>query len=102
MQKFNPEKLKEYTKKLKLLPLNIENKKYKKTLAVKVLLLLGLMLFDFVVLCYLFNIVLHTFIAIVLAYVTQHYLYKYDLNFYTEFYKFLFKNDKKMMECLDD
>lgn len=102
MKTLNTEKLFKYSEIAKRLPHTIENKKYKRNLSIKLFIMAGFMLFDYIILCYLFSMFMYTVIALIVAYFVYNYLYTRGLTFFATIYKLLFKNDKKMMECLDE
>lgn len=102
MKKLNFEKLNNYINSLKSLVLTPENIKYQINLSKKLFLLTGFMLFNYILLCYLFSMLVHIILAIVLAYIVYSCLYGLHLTFFITVYIFLFKNDKKMMECVDE
>lgn len=102
MKKLNFEKLENYRQSLQMSPLTPENIKYRLNLSKKLFLLAGFMLFNFVALCYLFSMLVHVILAVIFAYLVYNYLYVRHLTFFITVYIFLFKNDKKMMECVDE
>ena len=102
MKKLNFEKLENYRQSLQMPPLTSENIKYRLNLSKKLFLLAGFMLFNFVALCYLFSMLVHIILAVIFAYLVYNYLYVRHLTFFITVYIFLFKNDKKMIECVDE
>ena len=102
MKTLNTEKLFKYSEIAKRLPNTIENRKYKRTLSLKLFAMVGFMLFDYIILCYLFSMLMYTVVAVIMAYFVYNYLYTHGLTFFAAIYMWLFKNDKKMMECLDE
>ena len=98
MKKLNFKKLEVYSYSLKSLPLT----RYRIDVSKKLFILLGYMIFEFVILTYLFGMILHIILALIIAYLVYAYLFAYNFTFLTTVYILLFKNDKKMMECLDD
>lgn len=102
MKKLNFEKLNNYIQSVKMSSLTPENIKYQIDLSKKLFLLAGFMLFNYILLCYLFSMLIHIILAMIVAYVVYAYLYARHLTFLITVYIFLFKNDKKMMECVDE
>lgn len=102
MKTLNTEKLFKHSEIAKRLPNTIENRKYKRNLSLKVFLMAGFMLFDYIILCCLFSMLMYTIVALMVAYFAYNYLYTRGLTFFATIYTWLFKNDKKMMECLDE
>lgn len=102
MKTLNVKKLTKYADLVKLLPNTDTHKKYKQTLSLKLFLMAGFMLFDYIILCYLFSMLMYTIAALIVAYFVYNYLYTHGLTFFAAIYIWLFKNDKKMMECLDE
>lgn len=102
MKTLNIEKLTKYADLVILLPNTDNNRKYKRNLSLKIFLMAGFMLFDYIILCYLFSMLMYTIVGLIVAYFVYNYLYTHGLTFFVVIYGFLFKNDKKMMECLDE
>jgi hypothetical protein len=98
MKTLNAEKLRKYTETVNLL----RDRKYKANFSLKLLILLGFIMSNYIMLCYLFSILLHIIPASIVAYFMYNYLYAHDLTFFATIYIWLFKNDEKMMECLDE
>jgi len=102
MKTLNVEKLTKYADLIRILPNTDNNKRYKRTLSLKLFAMVGFMLFDYIILCYLFSMLMYTVVALIVAYFVYNYLYTHGLTFFAAIYMWLFKNDKKMMECLDE
>jgi hypothetical protein len=102
MKTLNTQKLLIYCEVSKLLPYTDKNKKYRRNLSLKLFAMVGFMIFEYIILYYLFSMLLHVIFASVVAYFVYNYLYTHGLTFYCTIYTWLFKNDKKMMECLDE
>jgi hypothetical protein len=93
MKTLNTEKLLKYCEISKLFPHTNKNRKY---------VMAGFMIFEYIMLCYLFSMLMYTIVALIVAYFVYNYLYTRGLTFFAVIYIWLFKNDKKMMECLDE
>lgn len=102
MKTLNTEKLLKYCEISKLFPHTNKNRKYQRNIRLKLYVMAGFMIFEYIMLCYLFSMLLHVIFALIIAYFVYNYLYTHGLTFFATIYTWLFKNDKKMMECLDD
>ena len=102
MKTLNTEKLLKYCEISKLFPHTNKNRKYQRNLRLKLYVMAGFMIFEYIMLCYLFSMLMYTIVALIVAYFVYNYLYTRGLTFFAAIYIWLFKNDKKMMECLDE
>ena len=102
MKTLNTQKLLRYCEVVKLFPNTNKNKKYRRNLSLKLFTMAGFMIFDYIMLCYLFSMLVHVIFALIIAYFVYNYLYVKGLTFYATIYTWSFKNDNKMMECLDE